>query len=276
VAAALGVRERSEESGQPFISSLIDALRSKNLLLVLDNCEHLVDACAHLAETLLGSCPGLRILATSREALGFAGEATWVVPPLPVPDPRHPTTPEETASFWSVLLFLDRARYRRPAFALTRQNVYAVTEICRRLDGIPLAIELAAARVATMSVEQIAARLGDSLGLLTAGSRTATPRQRTLRAALGWSHRLLSEPERRLFARLSVFVGGFSLEAAEAVAPGDGVGEGEILDLLSGLVDKSLVVAEATAEGEARYGMLEPVRQYARERLEESGGRTTC
>ena len=271
VAAALGVRERSEKSEQPFIPSLIDALRSKELLLVLDNCEHLVDACAHLAEVLLGSCPGLRILATSREALGVAGEATWVVPPLSVPDPRRPTTPEETATSESVLLFLDRARYRRPAFALTPQNASAVAEICRRLDGIPLAIELAAARVATMSVEEIAARLGDSLGLLTQGSRTAPPRQRTLRAALGWSHDLLSEPERRLFARLSVFVGGFSLEAAEAVAPGDGIEKGEVLDLLSGLVDKSLVVAEATGEDEVRYGMLEPVRQYARERLEESG-----
>jgi predicted ATPase/DNA-binding CsgD family transcriptional regulator/Tfp pilus assembly protein PilF len=271
VAAALGVRQLSEESAEPFIPSLIDALRSKELLLVLDNCEHLVDACARLTQVLLASCPGLRILATSREALGVAGEATWVVPPLSVPDPRRPTTPEETTTSGSVLLFLDRVRYRRPAFAVTNQNVSAVAEICRRLDGIPLAIELAAARVATMGLGEITARLGDSLGLLTAGSRTAPPRQRTLRAALGWSHHLLGEPERRLFARLSVFVGGFSLEAAEAVAPGDGTEKGEILDLLSGLVDKSLVVAEATAEGEVRYGMLEPVRQYARERLEKGG-----
>jgi predicted ATPase/DNA-binding SARP family transcriptional activator/DNA-binding CsgD family transcriptional regulator len=272
VAAALGVRERSEDSGQSFTLSLIDALRSKNLLLVLDNCEHLVGPCAHLAEGLLGSCPGVRVLATSREALGVAGEAVWVVPPLSVPDPRRPTTPEETATSGSVLLFLDRARSRRPAFVLTPQNAPAVAEICRRLDGIPLAIELAAARVATMSVEEIAVRLGNSLGLLTTGNRTATPRQRTLRATLGWSHDLLGEPERSLFASLSVFVGGFSLEAAEAVSQRVGIEEGKVLDLLSALVDKSLVVAEATGEEEVRYGMLEPVRQYARERLEESGG----
>jgi predicted ATPase/DNA-binding SARP family transcriptional activator/DNA-binding CsgD family transcriptional regulator len=271
VAAALGVRERSEKSGRSLVTSLIDALRPKETLLVLDNCEHLVDACARLAETLLASCPGLRILATSREALGVAGEAIWVVPPLSVPEPERPTTAEEIATSGSVLLFLDRARHRRPAFALTPQNVSAVAEICRRLDGIPLAIELAAARVATMGVEQIAARLGDSLGLLTAGSRTAAPRQQTLRAALEWSHRLLSEPERRLFARLSVFAGGFSLEAAEAVGSGGGIEEGDVLDLLSRLVDKSLVAAEATGEGEVRYGMLEPVRQYGRERLEASG-----
>jgi predicted ATPase/DNA-binding SARP family transcriptional activator/DNA-binding CsgD family transcriptional regulator len=272
VAAALDLREWSEGSEQPFITPLIDALRSKELLLVLDNCEHLIDACAHLAEVLLGSCPGLRILATSREALGVAGEATWVVPPLAVPDLRHPTTLDETATSGSVRLFLDRARYRRPAFALTPRNVSDLAKICRWLDGIPLAIELSAARVATMSVEEIAARLGDSLSLLTQGSRTVVPRQRTLRAALGWSYDLLGEPERRLFARLSVFVGGFSLEAAQALAPGEGIEEDEVLDLLSGLVDKSLVVAEATGEGEVRYGMLEPVRQYARERLEESGG----
>jgi predicted ATPase/DNA-binding SARP family transcriptional activator/DNA-binding CsgD family transcriptional regulator len=271
VAAGLGLRERLEKSQQPFIPSLIDALLSKELLLVLDNCEHLADACAHLAETLLGSCPGLRILATSREALGIVGEAIWAVPPLSVPDPRRPTTPEEIAATGSVLLFLDRARYRRPAFALTTQNVSAVTEICWRLDGIPLAIELAAARVGTMSAEQIAARLGDSLGLLTAGSRTAAPRQQTLRGTLDWSYELLSEPERKLFARLSVFAGGWVMEAVETVASGNGIEEGEVLDLLSRLVDKSLVTAGAPAEGEVRYGMLEPVRQYAQERLEENG-----
>ena len=271
VAVALGVRERSEGSEQFSMPLLIDALRSKELLLVLDNCEHLVDACANLAETLLNSCPGLRILATSREALVVAGEATWVVPPLSVPELWRATAPEESAASESVLLFLDRARSRLPSFGLSTQNASAVTEICRRLDGIPLAIELAAARVATMSVEEIAARLGDALGLLTQGSRTAPPRQRTLRAALEWSHDLLGEPERRLFARLSVFVGGFSLEAVETVTPGEGIGEGDILDLLSGLVDKSLVLIEATGEHETRYGMLEPVRQYARKCLDESG-----
>jgi predicted ATPase/DNA-binding SARP family transcriptional activator/DNA-binding CsgD family transcriptional regulator len=268
VAAALGVRERP---GAPFMVTLQEALRDKELLLVLDNCEHLIDACAHLAETLLGSCPGLRILATSREALGVAGEGIWVVPPLALPDPRRPTIPEQLAVIGSVRLFLDRARYRQPTFALSPQNASAVAEICRRLDGIPLAIEFAAARVATMSVEEIAARLENSLGLLTRGNRRAAPRQRTLREALDWSHRLLGEPERTLFARLCVFAGGWTLEAAEAVESGEDIEEGEVLDLLSGLVDKSLVGAEATEDDEVRYRMLEPIRQYARERLEASG-----
>ena len=271
VAAALDVRERSENSEQPFIPPLIDALRSKDLLLVLDNCEHLIHACANLAEVLLGSCPGLRILATSREALGVPGEAIRGVLPLSVPGPEHPITPVEIAASESVLLFLDRARDRWSAFALNHQNASAVAEICRRLDGIPLAIELAATWAATLSAEEIAARLGDSLGLLTRGSRTAAPRQRTLRATLGWSHDLLSELERRLFARLSVFVGGNSLKAAETVAAGEGIEKVEVLDLLSELVDKSLVVAEPTREDEVRYRMLEPVRRYAREQLQESG-----
>jgi predicted ATPase/DNA-binding SARP family transcriptional activator/DNA-binding CsgD family transcriptional regulator len=275
VAAALGVSERSERSEQPFIPSLIDALRSKGLLLVLDNCEHLVDACAHLAEVLLGSCPDLRILATSRETLGVEGELVWRVDPLPVPDVDHDAhltlTNEELERYDAVRLFVERAKLRSPHFELTARNAEAVAQICRGLEGMPLAIELAAARVATMSPEQIAARLEDSLGLLTTGSRTAPLRQRSLRAALRWGHDLLSESERRLFARLSVFVGGFSLEAAEAVASGPGIAEDEVLDPLSGLVDKSLMGAEATGEGEVRYGMLEPVRQYARERLEESG-----
>jgi predicted ATPase/DNA-binding SARP family transcriptional activator/DNA-binding CsgD family transcriptional regulator len=268
VAAVLSVRQ---QSGALPIATLQETLRDKELLLVLDNCEHLLNACARLAETLLGSCPGLRILATSREALGAMGEWHWVVPPLSVPDSGRPTTVEETAASESVLLFLDRARYRRPAFALTQNNLPAVVEICRRLDGIPLAIELAAAWVGTMSLQQIAARLKNSLGLLTRGGRTTTPRQRTLRAALEWSHELLNEPERRLFARLSVFAGGWTLDAVEAVAPGDGVEEDEVLDLLSSLVDKSLVETEAVGDGDVRYGMLEPVRQYAQERLVTSG-----
>ena len=267
VATVLGVRE---QPGNLPIATLQETLRTKELLLVLDNCEHLIDACARLAETLLSACPGLRILATSREALGIAGEANLVVPPLSLPETEHSITVEEIVASESVRLFLNRARYRQVAFDLSPQNASAIAEICRRLDGIPLAIELAAARVGTMSAEQIATRLGDSLGLLTEGSRTATPRQRTLRAALEWSYQLLSELERQLFARLSVFTGGWSLEAAEAVGSGNGIKEEEILDLLSRLVDKSLVVAEATTGGGVRYRMLEPVRQYATEHLEKS------
>jgi non-specific serine/threonine protein kinase len=212
----------------------------------------------------------LQILTTSREPLGVAGEVTWIVPPLSVPEAGRPNKVEEIAATESVVLFVERARYRRPTFALREQDVPAVTEICLRLDGIPLAIELAAARVGTMSLEKIAARIGDSLGLLTGGSRLASPRQQTLRGALAWSHHLLSEREQMLFARLSVFAGGWMLEAAETVASGDGVEVGEVLDLLSGLVDKSLVVAEA-ADGDVRYRMLEPVRRYAWEQLVESG-----
>ena len=223
VTTVLGMRE---QPGDPPIATLQETLRDKELLLVLDNCEHLMDACACLAETLLGACPGLRILATSREALGVAGEVNWVVPLLSVPEKVRPTTVEGIVASKSVRLFLDRARSRQPAFALSPQNVSAVAEICRRLGGIPLAIELAAARVGTMSAEQIAARLGNSLDLLTKGGRTATPRHRTLQRTLAWSHRLLSEPERKLFARLSVFAGGWTLEAAETVGSGDGIEEG--------------------------------------------------
>jgi predicted ATPase/DNA-binding SARP family transcriptional activator/DNA-binding CsgD family transcriptional regulator len=270
VAATLHVREQRNE---PPIVTLQETLGAKEVLLVLDNCEHLLDACARLAVLLLGSCPGLRMLATSREALGVAGEANWVVSPLSVPETERPTTVEEIAASESVQLFLDRAKYRRPTFALSPHNVPAVAEICRRLEGIPLAVELAAARLGTMSVEEIAARLGNSLGLLTKGDRTATPRQRTLRATLGWSYEMLSEPERILFARLAVFAGGWTLVAAEAVVSGYGIEKGEVLDLLSSLVDKSLAVTEAAA-GDVRHRMLEPVRQYAQERLAKSGQRS--
>jgi non-specific serine/threonine protein kinase len=194
-----------------------------------------------------------------------------VVPPLAVPDAQRPTTVEELEGYESAQLFMERARSREPAFVLTPENARAVAEICRRLDGIPLAIELAAARVGVLSAEQIAERLEDSLKLLTAGGRIAVPRHRTLRATLDWSHELLTEPEKRLFGQLSVFAGGWTLEAAEAVGAGAGLEGGEVLDLLSRLVDKSLVVAEAGTEGASRYRMLEPVRQYGLERLEAGG-----
>jgi predicted ATPase/DNA-binding SARP family transcriptional activator/DNA-binding CsgD family transcriptional regulator len=267
VARALGVKE---QPAQPLTATLVEVLRTKQALLVLDNCEHLVEAVARLVDVLLDECPGVRVLATSREGLGIAGEMKQPVRSLSVPDLRQQPTAEELERHESVRLFVERARHSNPSFVLTPQNMRAVAQICERLDGIPLAIELAAARVG-LSVEEIAARLDDSLKLLTTGNRTATARQRTLRGALDWSYDLLSEPERVLFGRLSVFAGGWTLKAAEAVGSGESIKEGEVLDLLSGLVDKSLVVAEATGEGGVRYRMLEPVRQYSRKRLEESG-----
>src|SRR5215207_540885 len=272
VVQALGVRE---QPNRPLLQTLKDTLRAKKLLLVIDNCEHLVEAAARLVDALLGSCPRLRILATGRTALEVAGEVNWVVPSLSLPGPRQGApTAEELAGYESVRLFVERARYRNPSFALAAGNVQAVAEVCRRLEGIPLAIELAAARIGVLSAGQIAERLDDALGLLRAGGRTADPRHATLRGTLDWSFELLSEPERELFRRLSVFAGGWSLEAAEAVGVGERIDEGDVLDLLSKLVDKSLVVVNAGAEQQedaSHYRMLEPIRQYARERLEESG-----
>jgi predicted ATPase len=259
-----------EQPSRPLTETLVDSLRDKVMLLVVDNCEHLVDAAARLADMLLDSCSRLRVLATSREALGIVGEMNWPVQSLSLPDPRKQPTVDELERYESVRLFMERARYRNPAFILSPQNAQAVVEICIRLDGIPLAIELAAARVG-LPVEQIVARLDDSLRLLTAGSRTATPRQQTLRGTMDWSYELLSEREQLLFARLSVFAGGWTLEAVELVGVGDGIEEGDVLDLLLRLVDKSLVVAEATGEGGVRYRLLEPVRQYALQKQEESG-----
>ncbi|PLS82259.1 MAG: hypothetical protein CYG60_24845, partial [Actinobacteria bacterium] len=193
-------------------------------------------------------------LATSREALNVSGELNRRVPSLSLPDPREAPAPEGFLGYESVRLFVDRARYRDPAFALTPKNAGAVAEVCRRVGGIPLAVELAAARVGMLSVEQIAHRLGDSLRLLSAGARTAPQRHRTLEGTLDWSHRLLSEHERVLFGRLSVFARGWTLEGAEVVGVGGSIEKEEVLDLLSGLVDKSLVVADAGSEGAARYG----------------------
>ena len=214
--------------------------------------------------------PDLRLLATSREALGVPGEINRPVPPLSLPDPGV-TTVEELEGYGAARLFVERALYRPAAFALTPENAGAVAEVCRQLEGIPLAIELAAARVGVLAVEQISERLSASLKVLTGGGRTLTSRQRTLRGSLDWSHALLGEPERKLFARLSVFAGGWTLEAAEAVCSGEGVDRDEVLDLLGALVGKSLVVARTSADGAMRYRMLEIIRQYAREKLEESG-----
>ncbi|HET7270146.1 MAG TPA: tetratricopeptide repeat protein, partial [Rubrobacter sp.] len=264
VSTALGIREKP---GQPLVDTLADHLRGKKLLLILDNCEHLVNAAATLADTLLRRCPDLRILATSREPLEIPGEVSWRVPSLPVPGMDLPR-PEDLPRYEAVRLFVERARSRLPPFELTQANAVAVAEVCRKLDGIPLAIELATARLPLLAVEQVVERLNDSLEILSSTTRTVAPRQKTMRAALDWSHDLLSEPERVLFRRLSVFAGGWSLQAAEDVASGDGLAKEQVLDLLSRLVDKSLVVTETYDT--TRYRMLEIVRQYAGERLEKS------
>src|SRR5215213_1359432 len=267
VARALGVKE---QPGQPLTDTLAETLRTKRTLLVLDNCEHLLDGAARLVDALLDSCPHLRILATSREALGIAGEVRWTVPSLSMLDPRSADTVEELERSESARLFVERASARRPGFSLTPDNTQAVAQICHRLEGIPLAIELAAARVGALSIKQISERLTGSLKLLTGGDRTQVPKQRTLRGTLDWSHELLSTNEKKLFGRLSVFAGGWTLEAAEEVGADGSIEGSDVLDLLGRLVDKSLVVAEAEAQGAVRYRMLEPIRQYARERLEES------
>ncbi len=269
VASVLGVKE---EAGRPVLEALEKYVKDRQLLLILDNCEHLERACAELAKTLLRSGRGLQILASSREHLHVAGETTYPVPSLAVPDALNATNEtinlEALTQYDAVRLFIDRATAAQPAFQVTRQNAAAVADICRHLDGIPLAIELAAARVGALSVDKIAARLSDRFSLLTGGDKTAMPRQQTLRASIDWSYDLLSEHERALLQRLAVFAGGCTLEAAEAVGAGDGIEESAVLDLLIHLVEKSLVTLEAGGE---RYRLLETVRQYAQERLDESG-----
>jgi predicted ATPase/DNA-binding CsgD family transcriptional regulator len=267
VASVLGVRETP---GTPLAETLVDYLKPRNVLLVLDNCEHLIGACASFAEALLRRCPDLRVLATSREALGVAGETLFDVPPLSLPDPHHLQAAEGLPHYEASRLFVERARMVRPDFSVTGGNAMTIAQICYRLDGMPLAIELAAARIRVLSVDQISIRLDDSFGLLTGGGRSVLPRQRTLRATMDWSYGLLSEDERALFRSLSVFAGGFTLGAAEAVAAGEGVEEADVLDLLTSLVDKSLVIVDER-DAEARYRLLETARQYAWEKLQDSG-----
>jgi predicted ATPase/class 3 adenylate cyclase len=263
LATVLGIREAA--AGGPGVRSLtdrlVDHLASRRTLVLLDNCEHLVEDCARLAARLVGACPKLTVLATSREPLGVAGEVTFGVPPLVVDSPD----PAEIGGIEAVQLFVDRARLADPAFGLTSENAPAVASICRRLDGIPLAIELAAARTRSLTSQQLDARLGDRFRLLAGGSRTSLPRHRTLRAAIEWSHRLLSGPEQILFRRLAVFAGGCTLEAAEEVCAEDD--DLDVLLLIPTLVDKSLLVHEA-AQG--RYRMLETIRQFAWDKLVEA------
>ena len=277
-ATAVGVRE---QPGRPLPQTLADALRPRRLLLVLDNCEHLVTACAELAEVLLRACPNLCILATSREVLRIAGETAWRVPPLGLPPlsagPGPPTgllvSPrlEQVEDSEAVRLFAARAAAALPGFALTDGNGPTVARICHHLDGLPLAIELAAARVSVLGLEQLTARLADRFRLLTGGSRTALPRHQTLRATLEWSYALLPEPEQQLFERLAVFAGGWTLEAAEAVGAGQGIDPADVLELLAQLVNKSLVAAQEGLGGEARYRLLETLRQYGWEGLTRRG-----
>lgn len=267
MAAVWNVRE---ERDHPLPTTLADYLREKNLLIVLDSCEHVIDACVQLTSHLLQRCPGLHILATSREALDMEGEAVIRVPSLSLP-PAGSTRQEVLEQSEAVQLFVTRAAVVLPGFELTDGNAAAIAEVCRRLDGVALAVELAAARVKALTVEQIATRLDDAFRLLTGGSRTALPRQQTLRATIDWSHALLSEAERTLFRRLAGFVGGWTLEAAEGVCAGEGIETYEVLDLLTQLGNKSLLMIEREADLEARYRLLETIRQYAQEKLLEAG-----
>ena len=266
VATALRLRE---QAGLTLLETLTAFLRDKRMLLILDNCEQIVDACADLVEVLLKSCPELRILATSREGLGVGGETTWHVPSLPIPSTQDLQSFEKIAGNPSVRLFVERAASVVPSFSLTPKNASAIVRVCQRLDGIPLAIELAAARVKTISPEEIALRLGDRFRLLTGGSRTALPRHQTLRAAIDWSYHLLGGIEGILFRRLSVFCGSFSLEAAESICEDSDLPAADILDSLCRLSDKSLLILEHS-EANVRYRMLETIREYAFERLQES------
>ena len=267
VASAVGVRE---QPAVPLLATLSDALQTHHLLLVLDSCEHLVGPCAELAERLLRACVNLRILATSLEPLRIAGESTWVVPALSVPAPARLPPAEQLMDYDAVRLFVERAGAVRPGFTVTEHNAPIIAHLCWQLDGLPLALELAAAWVKTLTPEQIAARLEDRFRLLTGGSRTATPRHQTLRGAIEWSYSLLNVEERSFFDRLSVCAGGCRLEAVEAVCAGDGLGEEDALPLLDRLVGNSLVVAEER-HGERRYRLLETLRLYGRERLVKSG-----
>lgn len=262
IASTLGIRDESGDLAQ----TLENFLRQKTMLLVLDNCEHVVDSAAQQVEIFLRAAPKLKILATSREALNIAGEQIFHVPSLPLPDTKPSLTPDALAQSDAARLFIERALAANNHFRVTEQNALSIAQICRRLDGIPLALELAAARVSALSVEQIAARLDDVFRLLTGGSRTAMRRQQTLAAAMDWSYNLLSQSERILLQRLSVFAGGWTLEAAEEICAGEEIQSFDVIDLLTRLVNKSLAIAE-DANGTTRYRFLETVRQFARYRL---------
>jgi predicted ATPase/DNA-binding CsgD family transcriptional regulator len=268
VATSLGLQE---QAGKPFLDRLKGFLSSRNALLVLDNCEHLRDVCARLADTLLHASPPLKLLVTAREPLGVEGEAIFRVPSLPFPARGQVLTPETIDTYASIQMFTDRARQILPGFQVTPQNAAALASICQRLDGIPLAIELAAARLSVLNAEELAARLDDVFHLLTGGSHAALPRHQTLRATMDWSYHLLEERESRLLRRLAVFAGGWDMAGAEGVCAGAGLEASAILELLANLVNKSMVMAFPSRSGETRYRMLETIRQYAHEKLVDCG-----
>jgi len=261
IIVALGIKEQSKKTTE---ETLIDFLKEKEILILLDNCEQLVHACADLTERLLSSCSKLKIIATSREALNCKGEKTYRIPPLTMPDPNSNYTPEQLAQYESVRLFIERALMVNPEFRVNNENSHALAEICSRLDGIPLAIELAAARTNALPVVKIYERLDDRFSLLTGGKRTALPRQQTLRALIDWSYDLLSGEEKLLWCRLSVFSGGWTLEAAEEICSDDKINKSVILDLLSQLTEKSVIIYDESKE---RYRILESIKQYGIEKL---------
>src|SRR6202521_4102027 len=267
VAAAVHI---GEQPGRPVVETISAGLRKRKLLLLLDNCEHLIAACAQLADVLLRACPLLTILATSREGLNIQGETLMPVPALRVPDGDTLPPLDELREYEAISLFVDRCTSYQPAFALTEENAADIVRVCRRLDGVPLALELAAARVRVLSIAQVAMRLDDRFRLLTGGGRTVVARHKTRRARIDWSYDPLTDGERLLLRRLSIFVRGWTLEAAEAICSGDGIDSEAILELLAHLVDKSLVVM-MDGGGAARYTMLETIREYAREKLVVSG-----
>jgi non-specific serine/threonine protein kinase len=272
VAEALGLRDLS---GRPLMAALEEFLAERQVLLVLDNCEHLVDAVAAVADRLLRACPQLRILATSREPLGVGGEATLPVPSLSLPNPRRGSSPTELSRSEAVTLFTERAAFVVDGFSIAEDNRLAVAEICHRLDGLPLAIELAAARLRELTVQEIAHRLDDRYRLLTTGPRDAPTRQQTLRACIEWSYDLCTSAEKLLWARLSVFAGSLELDAAEDVCDGDGLAPENMLHLVASLVDKSILIRQEHGTV-ARYRLLDTMREYGQERLRETGEYTTA
>lgn len=272
VGAVLGLKE--EPHRRP-LDTLVESLRAKRLLIVLDNAEHLIAACTALVETVLRQCPQVAWLVTSRERLAVPGEQCYLVPSLSLPDASAAATPESLAHADSVRLLCERARLHLPRFEITAANAASLAAICRRLDGLPLAIELAAARLRTIAANELDRRLDHRFSLLVGGGPTLPPRQQTLRTAIDWSHDLLDDAPRTLLARLSVFAGGFPLDAAERVCAGDGIEAGAVLDLIASLADKSLVVVEERA-GAARYRLLESIRDYAAEKLEARGETARC
>jgi len=258
VSKALNVSQAQDQTAE---QAIVAALKRKKLLLLLDNCEHVIDDAAKLADTILKQCPDVRILASSRQGLQVTGEQIMRLQPLGFPEPRATVTLENAMSYSAIALFVDRALAVNKSFALDDDTAHTAGEICRHLDGLPLAIELAAARVKVLSLDSLAQRLDKRFSLLTGGDRTALERQRTLGALIDWSYELLTPQEQLLFCRVSVFAGGFALEAAEAVCVGEGIEDFEILDLLASLADKSLVIAETSQRSE-RYRLLESIRAY--------------